>query len=96
MATGLTAQYGAGQDVNFIQRVQVAILAAAQAISSEATTTADHANRVALMKAIANGPATYAPIFAALLAAEGVDNTSADTAINTMVSAVWDTVAGVP
>ena len=96
MATGLSNQYGAGQDVNFIQRVQVAILAAAQAISSELTSTPDHANRVALMKAIANSPATYAPIFAALLAAEGIDNLSADTAISTMVASVWNTVAGVP
>ncbi len=95
MAATLLSEYQAGNDLTFTQRVQAAMLATAQAISTEATSTANHANRVALMKACVNAPQSYAPLFAQLVASQGTDSSSTDTAISTMVSATWNTLAGV-
>jgi len=95
MASTLAAQQTASVDQTFVNRVEMAILAAAQAISTEPTATANHTNRVALMRSVATNPVQMAYPFAAILASQGVDGTSTDAAISTMVSACWNTLAGV-
>ena len=96
MATGLLAQYQAAvNNADFDNRITMAICAAAQAIAAEATTVIDHTNRVALAKAVALAPASYTRAFALMLAAQGIDNGSLDSDITNMVSAVWNTLAGV-
>lgn len=97
MATGLLAQYQAvNADQTFAQRVEIAMLQAAQNIAAEATSTTNHANRVALAKAASLAPKQYAPLFTEMLAAQAIDTSSTDAAINTMVASVWNTLAGVP
>lgn len=80
---------------HFVERVTMAVAAAAQSIGAEATTTNDHANRVALAKAASSNPSQWGLPFAVMLAAQGLDqNASTDAQINNMVSAVWNTIAG--
>jgi hypothetical protein len=97
MASTLVLQYAAATgDQSFINRVEMAMLAFAQStVVSEAAGTANHANRVVLMKAVTNDPATWAPRFAFICASQGLDASSADTAINNSVAACWNVMAGV-
>ncbi len=91
----LASEYSDSQDQSFINTVQIAICAAAVAISSEVNTTTNHANRCALAKAVLAGPSSHAPLFAASLASQGINKASTDTAINNGVASVWDAHAGV-
>jgi hypothetical protein len=54
-----------------------------------------HDARANLALQVANGPDRFRPLFAGMLAAQGIEDTSTDTAISNMVSAVWNAVAGV-
>lgn len=95
MAATLILQYGAATgDVTFIERVQMAMLATANNLNAEAGATANHANRMALMKAVTNAPVQYAPLFAFLIAAQGIDGTSTDANIQSMISTTWNSMAG--
>lgn len=96
MAMTLDGQYSQAQDTIFVQRVTAAIVAEAQTISGEATSTANHTNRVALMKAVVTAPTIYAPVFALLLTTQQISQASTDTQIASTVATVWDTAAGVP
>ena len=97
----LATQYLAALDSVFLQRVTQAMITAAVAISSELTTTLNHTFRVALAKAVitSNGgagsinPWSYA--FAQALTSQAVDGTATDAAISSMISGVWNAVAGV-
>lgn len=96
VVTGLLNEYTAATgDQNFLHKVEIAVFNAAQAIAAEATNTSDHANRVALCKAVTQpgaGPG-YAEAFAKLICAQGID-TAVDSAIQNMVNATWNAVAG--
>ena len=59
----LTDQVNLAANVNFQNRVQQSMIAAAIAISNEALTTGYHNLRAKLAKAIINTPASYAPLF---------------------------------
>jgi hypothetical protein len=58
-------------------------------------TLANHVRRVAYARAVLNNPDLYAPLFAAALASQAIDDTSTDVAITNGVSAAWDALAGV-
>ena len=77
-------------------RIQMAVAKAAQDISSEAADTPNHASRVALASRVAQSPTAYTGAFTNLLCAEGITNGSTDAEIESMVSAVWNTMAGQP
>lgn len=95
MAASFILQYQAAtSDQTFIQRVQMGMLQTANNMSTEPTSTANHANRMSLMKTVSSDPATWAPKFALLIASEGIDNTSTDTAIQSQISNSWNAMAG--
>lgn len=95
--TGLLNQFNAVENVtSLLDAITMSLCFTAQAIATEATSTTNHANRVALARAVANNPQSFAQSFAFMLGAQGIDQTSPDTDINNMVSAVWNCMAGAP
>lgn len=95
MATTLITQYVAATgDKTFIQRVEMAMLATANNLNAEAAGTPNHANRMALMKAVSNDPEGWAPRFALVVAVQQIDTNSTDAQIQAMCSTVWNTLAG--
>ena len=92
----LKDQYDETTSQELLQRVQMATVAAAQAISTEADTTPNHLNRVTLANRVANSPSNLASAFTNLCCAEGITSASDDASIESMVSAVWNTMAGAP
>jgi hypothetical protein len=77
-------------------RVQMAALAAAQAISTEAVDTPNHYNRVQLAQQVARSPQQFTQPFTSLCCSEGITSQSTDAEISTMVSSIWNTMAGQP
>lgn len=75
-------------------RVQMAMCKAAQDISSEATTTPGHTQRVQLAQQVARQPAMMMAPFTSMVCAQGITSQSTDADISNMVSAVWDVMAG--
>lgn len=96
--TTLATQYVMSADATFVQRVTVAVVNAAIAISSEATSTADHANRIALAKTVLANALPWGQDFAlGVIANQAVDDPSTitDAAIQSTVNALWNGFAGV-
>jgi len=60
----LAQQFSAANDVAFISRIQQAMEATAINLAAEAGATANHANRMLLVKAVLASPGSYAPLFA--------------------------------
>lgn len=92
-------QYTNGNSLVFTQRVSIAMENAAIAISSEATSTTNHGNRVALAKQTLLNPSQYAPLFAQAVAANlamDAPNSATDAQLSNTVSAIWNALAGVP
>lgn len=77
-------------------RVQMATVKTAQAIGTEPTDTPNHNNRVSLASQVARSPQSLTSAFTSMLCAEGIISTSTDPEIESMVSAVWNTMAGQP
>jgi Flp pilus assembly protein TadG len=92
----LQDQYAETTNPALQARVQMACSSAAQAISTEPTDTANHQNRVNLAQQVARSPDQFKLPFTSMLCAEGITSQSTDDEINSMVSAVWDTMAGPP
>ncbi len=95
--TGLLNEYtGATGDTTFLQRVEMAVLNAAEAIATEVGTTPNHTNRSALAKAVTQPGASsgYATAFAKLIMAQGTCDPAVDSNIQNLVNSVWNTVAG--
>lgn len=91
-----SSQYADAHDVAFIKRVEQAAVLAATQIASESTATVNHANRVALATQVLRAPASFAPVFATAVVADGtVTAASQDAALSSMIAAVWNGVAGV-
>jgi hypothetical protein len=91
----LASQASDAQVYSFIAKVTQAAILAAVAITSEATGTANHTNRVALAKLVLNSPEPYGRVMAEGLASQALNDASTDTAINNSVSALWNGYAGV-
>ena len=95
MATTFSAQYTAATgDKTFIQRVTMGMLQTCNNLSSELTSVANHANRMALMKAVTNDPDAWAPRFALLIAAARIDSTSTDAQIQAQIASSFNAMAG--
>lgn len=79
-----------------VQRITAAAVRAALDISAESAQTANHANRVALAKAVLNAPLTYGPLFALGVAVDptAVANMT-DANYLAIVKQNWDAYAGV-
>lgn len=97
----LTDQAALAADATFQSRVQQAIVAAAIAISNEATNAGFHKDRATLAKAVMNSPQTYAVLFAKAVAQDATIMAQAgtpftnqqlvlDAAIANAVSGVWN------
>lgn len=83
--------------VHFVQRVAMAMAKAAADIATEATTTANHANRVALSRSVLGNPGQWSGPFAHALAAQGLDqNGSTDAQISSSIASLWNGFAGAP
>jgi hypothetical protein len=99
MATYADEYTAARTNTIFLQRIAISLVKAAIAISSEATGTANHANRVALAKAVVNSPDNFATLFAVGITGQlavGPDPTIiTDAQIDGQVSGIWNTYAGV-
>jgi hypothetical protein len=75
----------------FVNKVQLAIVATAIAISNEAANTANHAARVALASKVLANPAGYAQLMAFGMATSGAtDNNSSDGTLDSRISAIWN------
>lgn len=95
MAATFLAQYQAATgDQTFSQRVEMGMLQTCNNLSSEASGTANHANRMALMKACTNDPGTWAPRWALLIASNGIDSNSTDAQIQAQIASSWNAMAG--
>ncbi len=86
--------YETAASARFQQRVLMAVLKAAVAISSEATSTPDDANRKAYSKQALNNPQVVTVPWAQAMAAQGYSNTSADTDLDNGVSSIWNGFSG--
>jgi hypothetical protein len=95
MAATFVLQYQAATgDQSFIQRVQMGMLQTCFNMKGEAPGAANHANRMALMKACANDPEAWAHRFSRLIASQGIDNSNTDAQIQAAISSGWDAMAG--
>jgi hypothetical protein len=92
----LSSQFTASQDQTFLNLIQAAIVQQAVAITNEAINVVNHVNRVRLATNILLSPITYVSDFAQAVASQAVDKTATDAVILTTVSAVWNSIAGVP
>ena len=84
-------------DQNFRNRCEIAMIAAAQSVASEATSTANHVSRAALAKAIENNPSAFVMAFALGVAANpAITTASVDSDLQFSVNAIFNGIAGVP
>jgi|SRR5215472_230758 len=91
----LTTEYSESQNPTTVARVQMASAKTAQDVASEDPTTVGHTARVTLATNVARAPTMMAPNFTVMVCAQGITSLSTDADINNMVSAVWNTMAGV-
>lgn len=91
-------QFQRALETEFQRRVMVAAAVAAQNISSEASNTPNHANRVGLARSVAASPdvpGPYAFPFALAVAVNAaINDQSSDSDIQFTVNSVWDALAG--
>lgn len=81
---------------DFIDRVMIAIVSAAIAISAEASNTANHTDRVNYANAVLRNPSGYARNMAVGIATDAtVQDTPTDAAIYDAVAGQWNGYAGV-
>ena len=108
MAAPLIQQYGLASDTTFILRVNMAIVAYAYTVEQELSSVTNHVARLTLANKIVQAATTYAPVFAALIAAVDSGASTAYVSTNpplqanvldaTIISDVavgWNIVAGV-
>jgi hypothetical protein len=91
----LTSEYAESTNPTTIARVQMSMAKTAQDISSEPTDTPNHTQRNQLASQVARAPQMMAPAFTTMVCAQGITSASSDADIANMVSAVWNTMAGV-
>lgn len=108
---GYKEQMALARDATFVNRVKMGMVNTAIAISNESTGTSNHAARTALSKACLNSPDQYAQLLAVGVASDTVTfpatvdgqgnatngaTVATDAAIDTRLSAIWDSYAGKP
>jgi hypothetical protein len=89
-------QYVEATNPGLQSRVQMATSKTAQQVAAEDPATANHANRTSLATQIARSPSMYTVAFTTLLCGQAITDQSTDEEIASMVSAVWNTMAGQP
>ena len=89
-------QIALSTDQNFKNRCLIAMVVAAQNVSSELNTTANHANRAVLSKAILSNPDTYLAAFALGIAANvAITVASLDQDLQFSANSIFNGIAGV-
>ena len=90
-------QIALSNDQNFRNRCEIAMIVAAQAVASEATSTVNHVNREALAKAIEDNPDAYVLAFTlGVVANPAITTASLDSDISFTVNSIFNGMAGVP
>lgn len=80
---------------DFVNRVEVAIVAAAIAISAESAQTANHANRAALAQKVLQSPAYWSKVMAVGVGTDAtVQSGPTDANIYNAVAGQWNAYAG--
>jgi hypothetical protein len=92
----LASQFSESQNPATQARVSMSMSKTAQDVASENASTPNHAMRVSLATRVANSPQMLVVPFTGMICAQGITSLSSDTDISNMISAVWDTMAGVP
>jgi hypothetical protein len=82
-------------DTDFRKRVALAAIDYCRTVVVEADTTANHDNRVALMRALLMDPDVWAARLAYGVAMLGGTGSSTDAQLKTFVGQLWDAYAGV-
>lgn len=80
--------------VHFQQRTAMAIMQVAVTVATEPIGTANHANRVALARTVLANPLQWMGPLTQAIASQGLDQSSTDAAIVSMLSAGWNAIAG--
>lgn len=99
MAT-LAAAAAYAEDPAFVRRVRQAMTKAAAAVAAESDQTANHADRVALARAVLALPNAWAANFAIAVANNGNVGTGSsdpltdDSALEFVVNSLWDAFSG--
>lgn len=89
-------RYTVSQDAGFQVKAGIAaVRVATQVMTETAATVAWDKKRRALAMTVLSDPVTIAGRFALLLAAQDVPATETDAAVETMVTSLWDSIAGV-
>lgn len=87
--------YDKTHNVDFVNRVEVAIVQAAIAISAESAQTANHANRVTLARQVLQSPKYWSEVMAVGVGTDaGVQSNPTDAAIYNAVAGQWNAYAG--
>ena len=77
-------------------RVEMSYCKTAQNVGAADPSEPNHNNRVQLATQISRSPVMFREPFTFMVCAQGITRASDDTEIDTMVSACWNTMAGVP
>jgi hypothetical protein len=89
-----TQQSTLANDATFQARVQVAMVQAAVAISTESAATVNHTKRIALAGTVLAAPSVWmSRVTLAVVADTSITSASTDAVIAARVSAVWDALA---
>lgn len=89
------AIYDKAHNIDFVNRVESAVVEAALAISAEDAQTANHANRVALAKQVLQAPKYWSEVMASGVASNAtVQNSPNDANLLAAVNANWNAYAG--
>lgn len=96
MSMSLQDQYAEAASPALQGRVQMAVSKTAQNVGTEDSSTPNDSMRKQLATNVARAPQQYAQPFTTIIVAQGVTGASTDADIENMVSACWNTMAGIP
>ena len=88
--------YDKAHNIDFVNRVEVAMVQAAIAISAEAGNVVNHANRVALARDVLMNPVHYSGVMAVGVATDSnVQGQPTDQNLASAIASQWNAYAGV-
>jgi len=94
MGMNYMQQYSLATQPGYIQKVQMALVAAAIEITGQPAATHPQQQRAALGQAVLHNPEAYARLFAFGVAAAGLTEAAADDKFVARVQAIWDCYSG--
>jgi hypothetical protein len=80
---------------HFQQRISMAMMQVAVAVATEVSTTQNHVNRLALAQKILWNPLQWMGPIAQACASQGLDQSSTDAALVSILTNGWNALAGV-